>query len=414
LQNLNDSPQKKDLRKKMLLLFISSLFCFLLGEIVVRFYITYDEDGNTWIEKRILLPFNLPVKEVQKNITKIKFSQKSIVVYNSLTGWMPRPNRQFNKLYIHNSVGLRVQSQEQQYTRIPLKNTLRIALFGDSYIYGDEVPFEETIGYFLQQELNSHGIKAEVINFGVGAYGIDQAYLRWYYEGQYFMPDIVISGFQPDNVFRNVNLIRAFYSKKEAFPFSKPRFIFKDDSLQLINQPTLLPDSLAVTISHMKTWKLSSYETFYKPEEYVKPFWYKSKLVSLIMNVIEINRWNIKKTETTEFGLHKEPALLTLKIMDVFKSKTEENGSSFFILHLPRKRDLSDIQNHQCLSYEGILNALDKKRMVIHPEENMLQASKKLGFANLFQAQEHYSGLASKAVAKEIFLFLIRKNAFNK
>ena len=46
---------------------------------------------------------------------------------------------------------------------------------------------------YLQHKLKDAGIRAEVLNFGVGAYGMDQAYLRWREQGKNFAPDIVIS-----------------------------------------------------------------------------------------------------------------------------------------------------------------------------------------------------------------------------
>jgi hypothetical protein len=57
---------------------------------------------------------------------------------------------------------------------------IRIGLFGDSLIAGNEVGPQHDIASFLSHEIKRAGITtAEVINFGVGAYGVGQAYLLW-------------------------------------------------------------------------------------------------------------------------------------------------------------------------------------------------------------------------------------------
>ena len=38
-------------------------------------------------------------------------------------------------------------------------------------------------GFFLERNLTDLGYNVEVMNFGVGGYGIDQIYLRWEIEG---------------------------------------------------------------------------------------------------------------------------------------------------------------------------------------------------------------------------------------
>ncbi len=91
---------------------------------------------------------------------------------------------------------------------------MRIAIFGDSFAFGAQVPFEHTWGYYLENNLKEAGLNAEVLNFGVGGYGIDQAFRRWEKEGKAFSPHVVLCGFQPENVKRNVNLIRPIYAPK--------------------------------------------------------------------------------------------------------------------------------------------------------------------------------------------------------
>ena len=81
------------------------------------------------------------------------------------------------------------------------------------------------------------------MNFGVGGYGMGQAFLRWLHLGAQFQPDIVIFGLQPENLKRNVNVFRQMLVPA-GMPFSKPRFALIAQELTLLNAPTLPPEQL--------------------------------------------------------------------------------------------------------------------------------------------------------------------------
>lgn len=78
----------------------------------------------------------------------------------------------------------------------------------------------------------------EVLNYGVGGYGTDQAYLRFIKEGLDLSPDVVIIGFAPVNLRRVVNVYRRFISDREI-PLIKPRFIINE-----VGNMILLPNPL--------------------------------------------------------------------------------------------------------------------------------------------------------------------------
>ena len=76
------------------------------------------------------------------------------------------------------------------------KNTVRIALLGDSMISARQVDFEKTAGQLLEKRLNKEfgaktGKKYEVLNFGVDGYGVDQMFLNWDTYAYKFKPDFV-------------------------------------------------------------------------------------------------------------------------------------------------------------------------------------------------------------------------------
>ena len=228
---------------------ISVVIAGAMGEIGVRILGSHDNHGNFVVRDIYIKPYRLPVGNLDRQIKRYISEGPIAVHYDPVLGWSPKPNSTSEDgIYLLNSVGLR--SAPTEYPLSPRDGTLRIAIFGDSFVMGDEVPFEQSWGYYLEIYLKAAGIEAEVLNFGVGGYGMDQAFLRWKELGSKYSPQIVIFGFQPENVRRNVNLYRNFLSFKNEAIFTKPRFILDDDSLELINVPTVPPERMVDLVAH--------------------------------------------------------------------------------------------------------------------------------------------------------------------
>jgi hypothetical protein len=137
-------------------------------------------------------------------------------------GWRYTPGFRGDRHRI-NHQGLR---GDREYATAPPPGVDRLAAFGDSFVYGNEVDTPDSWPARLETELGG----AEVLNFGVGGYGTDQAWLRYRREGRRFGPRIVLIGFVPDDIRRNVNVYRRFLSDHEL-PLFKPRFRMSDDGV---------------------------------------------------------------------------------------------------------------------------------------------------------------------------------------
>ena len=123
-----------------------------------------------------------------------------------LTGHSHRPGaqgwfRQEGEAYIEiNERGLRGPPVVGDKAR----EVLRLAVLGDSFTEGLQVPFEQTFGPVLERALaSSCAPTSEVIGFGVSDYGTAQELLTlrervWQYE-----PDIVVLAFLTGNDIRN-------------------------------------------------------------------------------------------------------------------------------------------------------------------------------------------------------------------
>jgi len=106
-----------------------------------------------------------------------------------------------------------------------------VALFGDSFTWGDEVAPEHAYGNVLAKLLN-----CRVANYGVGGYGTDQAAIRYMQVVEDDAP-VVIMGHFADNITRNVNQLRDFIAG-DRFGF-KPRFVLRENELYQVPLPLM-------------------------------------------------------------------------------------------------------------------------------------------------------------------------------
>jgi lysophospholipase L1-like esterase len=63
--------------------------------------------------------------------------------------------------------GIRIPSPKTIIEKRPKHKSLRIALFGDSFTAGAEVPYTDTWGRRLEEKLRAQGAAVEVLNFGI-------------------------------------------------------------------------------------------------------------------------------------------------------------------------------------------------------------------------------------------------------
>lgn len=347
-----------------------------------------------------------PVEWVAEKVAEYEQHPGSRMIYDEHTGWSPRPGVVTHKgMYQYESHGIRSRSSKRDYAEQPAEGVTRIAIYGDSFTHCDDVPFEQSWGHHLQSALNENGGNVEVVNFGVSAYGMDQALERWRYLGNRYSPRIVLFGFQGENVARNVNLLRGFYVRYTGIPFSKPRFILDADGrLQAINDPTLPVDVVPSVMANMGDWDLAKYEWFYNPEESEPKWWQHSRVISLLAE---------RFGEQTELDAGKhywlfepddEPERVTLAILRAFRDEVEKRGGRFFVVHLPKKSDLQRLASGRRLIYERLWSLIVKEHRTIDPLSQLQAAADRDGRDALFADPKHahYSDAANRIIAARI------------
>lgn len=111
-------------------------------------------------------PLPSALSQEQKNLISARFEDAPpLPGHQSVLGWTPKPNTLSKDVTI-NSQGIR---STQDYSRDVESKRVRLSAFGDSFTFGSDVDNQSTWEY----QLEAQDVRFEVLNFGVGAYGLD-------------------------------------------------------------------------------------------------------------------------------------------------------------------------------------------------------------------------------------------------
>ncbi|MGC8605247.1 MAG: hypothetical protein ACP5VS_16390, partial [Desulfomonilaceae bacterium] len=158
----------------------------------------------------------------------------SLKMFHPELGWDYPPNIIYRDIdgitYHHGPNGERISCASY-------KNTA-IATYGDSFTYCSNVNDDCTWQTFLASRLNQN-----VLNFGVGGYGTDQAALKYELRPQ-IATKIAMLCILPENINRVVNIYRPFYTYNDPLKLTKPIYIKKGKRLVLLPNPLKRPEDI--------------------------------------------------------------------------------------------------------------------------------------------------------------------------
>lgn len=262
---------------------------------------------------------------------------RGIYIEDELIGHVSKPSSaSVNKWWQSNKLGARSRHDINLHKE---PGSVRVLVFGDSFANGTSVPQEETFAYLLNEEYSN----IEVVNFGVNAYSIGQAYLRFQFLRNKIEHDVVILVFVPNaDLWRDVNTMRYIGDAWKSYKIN-PRFIIKNGQLTLIKSPypnlkALLKDNQNF-ISPRLINHLRNYDSFYLKEKYENT----SILDSLIIYKLIKSKWINSKLENLEKNLMKpdsEAVRVTKKIIDSMNRDVTTAGGQFFLVIMPKHREV--------------------------------------------------------------------------
>ena len=397
-------------RSNLLMLVVSVICALVIGEVGLRVLSSQDIDGNVYLGELHLRPFRIPVKNVETRVAQYLEHEEGYTQYDPDTGWSVRPNgRSADGMYIANSFGIRTADSRKEPLPTPASGTLRIAIFGDSFTHGDDVPYVETWGAILEDRLNRANLRAEVLNLGGGGYAMDQAFLRWRKNGKPLKPHIVLFGFQNSNIKRNMNLFRIFYSPFTGIIFSKPRFILEGEKLTLVNAPTVKPEDLVSTLENFSQWEFRSHEFYFQEENYTDSIFYNSRLAAFAVSGITM-RFSSRRKGYDFFATDSNARKLAWGIIERFEQEVTQEGARFVVVHIPTKRPIQRLKNGDQLRYQELLNELVATYEVVDPAADLIRQADADSYKSLFlDTSSHYSALGNRVVGEAVAKALLAK-----
>lgn len=311
------------------------LAAFVSGEILVRYLVRNDTDVLQ-LNGIAIPPLHPPLQQIRESIASYEAQiDHSPFIYDASLGWNNQPFYNEDGIII-NSAAMRTRNE---YDIVPQDDVLRIALFGDSFTYSAEVADDHTLNAYMEQSLQERGIRAEVLNFGVPAYAVDQSYLRWLEDGITYQPDMVILSLSTRMSGRSVNIFRVISSPETRLPFSKPRFYLEDGQLQLVNSPTVPLDEIVATFETFETHPLRDYEYYYD-DRYMDTWWRQSLFLSYVVE-------SVRNTIVSYVGSHStEVDDVNQAIIQAFADHAEESNAVFMLGHLPTQKNLSNSEGN--------------------------------------------------------------------
>lgn len=314
-------------------------------------------------------------------------------------GWNREPSGALN------AAGMR---DDREYPLEPDSGILRISAFGESFTYGSDVPLERA----WAKRMSAINPSIEVLNYGVGAFGLDQAYLRYLRDGTQYHPHIVIIGYMSENLARNVNVFRGFYTNGyRDFILSKPRFRLVGDSLELIPNPLRsltdyrrLRDSQEIVLG-----ELGKNDYHFTGHYRAGPFDF-SPTVRLGKLVAAQLRKHTQVSILDAKGVYHPPSeafTLTVRIFDEFYRKVQANGALPLIVVFP---DITDHQRSRAglpRRYEPLLAYFrGKNYRFIDILDAIKPVEERYSIEDLTVNWGHFSELGNEIIARHILAVL--------
>ncbi len=212
------------------------------------------------------IDYNAYVEEISESQI-IEFRGEA---YNQMLGWdrrsgAARETKNSAGRIVHDSINAE-GARTNPFSGQGSDGTATIMVFGDSFTFGAELNDDETWAYQL-----STLMQTDVINFGVDAYGPDQALLKIEEKLPHYDPDIIILGIMSENINRLMSMYRPFYQPSTGvfLGFKPMLYEAPDGQISFFDNPLRKLDSRKDVISAFEISKKMDY--WYQAEN--RPIW---------------------------------------------------------------------------------------------------------------------------------------------
>jgi len=309
----------------------------------------------------------------------------------------------------YTSDGERISAQglrsDRLYAESAPDDTLRIAAFGDSFVYGMEVSNHQAWPYFAERRQPA----IELLNYGVGGYGTDQALLRYRREGHALSPEVVVLSFTPVDMRRNVSVYRRFIDVRESLAV-KPRFVLAEGELELLVSPVTSTDDWRAVLEQpdrVREW--GEHDQFFEPAIYDNPLYDWSAFTRLVSSLwVRVNRRSLDPEriyDGADFNTSAEAFRIQIAIYAAFLEEARAAGQEPILLLLPERSVVTAVLADQSTSLDtlslAIAERLGETGLVVDASAAFAGSGLALDAVDtLFAPGGHYSELGNRIVGE--------------
>lgn len=377
------------MKREHLIVLVFVLFLYVCLEVV--------SFAALWVlEDRLGVVYDPLIEELsEKQKTRLRqfidAGQGERVRQDPILGWKSRGN----------AAGMR---DDREHEIEPAPGVLRMAAFGDSFTYGSDVELEETWG----KQISDITPTIEVLNWGSGGYGLDQAYLRYRKRGKEYNPHIVLIGYMTENIARNVNVFRAFYTRwYRGVIFTKPRFVVRDGELTLLENPvSSIEDHRNLLVNDKEVLvRLGENDYHYQVgyREGLLDFLPSVRMARILAWVLRVKVLDPIIRLDGRYSAESEAYAVTTAIFDAFYYEVLRDGALPIIVIFPDLRDQRRSRRGDERRYRPLLDRFDTKGYrVIDTLDAIEPHSDRYSIDELTRAWGHYSPIGNRLVAEYI------------
>ncbi len=314
-------------------------------------------------------------------------------------GWVRKPNTSAGES--QGTVGERRMGSKQSAYRINGRGArenpgheelpAKISAYGDSFVFCRQLNDDETWPWFLSKLTQTN-----VLNFGVGNYGFDQALLRFRREYPANPTRTVIIGVVPETITRILIVWKHYYEYGNTLGF-KPRFRLVDDQLTFIPNVMRAPEQFSELASHLPEFQRNDY--FYS-KKFTRDLLQFPFLLSLLRRpsrnlplifalsmsksgliqklsrgTIQTKPWRLvlQQNAKTVHQLYTDSAVtsLFLALLDDFRSTAQSFGCTPVFLLMPYLHDVQHARDHG-VYYSTFLKQARKKLPMIDLMDSLI------------------------------------------
>lgn len=296
-----------------------------------------------------------------------------------------------------NAQGLRASAE---YAPEPAPGVLRVAVFGDSQVYGGEVDDD---GPFPRQL--EVGWNADALNYGVGGYGADQVLLRFREDAAHLKPHVVIFVVTTVMAPRVVSRYRRFQNPEDG-PWFKPRFVRDGNVLRFIPSPVATredADRLLANPAAISTF--ATHDFWYNPALFEHRL-YEWSAAYRLLSTSGFSLWKRCLHRDRIFRGHLlnadgEATQLLIHILSNFASEAQAMGMRPLVLFLPSPSEVTAVAAGDAPAYATVRTALDAAQ-VPTADVGMAIASSPSALSELFAPSGHYTARGNAVVAEAL------------